>query len=216
MYGRADHLKRHDAPLSSNDRIALALRAAFLLAVFAPFLLLGIPLLLLAACLPAHASPDDQVYPMNMVLPVWQWQDRSLRRRQSHLSPYTSSVNQYCIETLVHWVSPLPLQQDLSQLGCSSRQDRWVTSCVGRSRQSGCSSNARQPTSRHSRCRRRQCGTSRCDGPGATSSSRAAPATSCPGKLQSGCVRLTVGSTWHLSNTLKAQHQLEYDNSTGF
>ncbi len=54
LYGRADHLRRQDAPLTPGDRLQLFFRAVFLLVVFAPFLLLGVPLLLVAACLPAH------------------------------------------------------------------------------------------------------------------------------------------------------------------
>lgn len=61
LYGRADHMRRHTAPLSSADRWALALRAFFLITVFAPFLLLGIPLLLIAACLPAQQKDEATV-----------------------------------------------------------------------------------------------------------------------------------------------------------
>ncbi len=58
LYGRADHLKRQDVLLTFGDRVALTLRALYLLAAFAPFLLLGVPLLLIAACLPARPEPE--------------------------------------------------------------------------------------------------------------------------------------------------------------
>lgn len=58
MYGRADHVKRQDAMLSPGARLQLVLRALYLLLVFAPFLLLGVPLLLIAACIPARAPPE--------------------------------------------------------------------------------------------------------------------------------------------------------------
>ena len=61
LYGRADHLKRQECPLSAGDRVGLMLRALYLLAIFAPFLLLGIPLLLLAACLPSPPSLETEV-----------------------------------------------------------------------------------------------------------------------------------------------------------
>lgn len=58
LYGRADHMKRHDAVLSPGARFQLVLRALYLLLVFAPFLLLGVPLLLIAACIPAQTEPE--------------------------------------------------------------------------------------------------------------------------------------------------------------
>ncbi len=69
LYGRADHLKRQDAALSFGDRVQLALRALYLLAVFAPFLLLGVPLLLAAACLPAPPEPQPLVTPSSSDMP---------------------------------------------------------------------------------------------------------------------------------------------------
>lgn len=48
LYGRADHAPRGPVVLSGADRAALALRALYLLLVFAPFILLGVPLLLMA------------------------------------------------------------------------------------------------------------------------------------------------------------------------
>lgn len=59
LYGRADHLRRREAALSGGDRVALFLRAIYLLLAFAPFLLLGVPLLLVAACLPAPGDGAD-------------------------------------------------------------------------------------------------------------------------------------------------------------
>ena len=69
LYGRADHLKRQSAALSFGDRVQLALRALYLLAVFAPFLLLGVPLLLVAACLPAPPEPQPLVPPPSSYMP---------------------------------------------------------------------------------------------------------------------------------------------------
>jgi len=46
LYGRADHAPREPVVLAGADRAALALRAMFLLLVFAPFLFIGVPLLL--------------------------------------------------------------------------------------------------------------------------------------------------------------------------
>jgi len=46
LYGRADHAPREPVVLSGADRAALALRAVCLLLVFAPFLFIGVPLLL--------------------------------------------------------------------------------------------------------------------------------------------------------------------------
>lgn len=61
LYGRADHQLRGDGSLSPGERVSLALRACYLLAVFAPFVLLGSVLLLLAHLLgsrrPGPATP---------------------------------------------------------------------------------------------------------------------------------------------------------------
>ena len=56
LYGRADHLRRQEAPLTGEERVALFFRAIYLLLAFAPFLLLGVPLLLVAACLPSQGQ----------------------------------------------------------------------------------------------------------------------------------------------------------------
>ena len=48
LYGRADHAPRGPVVLTSADRAALALRALYLLLVFAPFMFVGVPLLLAA------------------------------------------------------------------------------------------------------------------------------------------------------------------------
>ncbi len=48
LYGRADHAPRGPVHLSIDERFALALRALYLLLVFAPFMTVGVVLLLLA------------------------------------------------------------------------------------------------------------------------------------------------------------------------
>lgn len=59
LYGRADHLRRQEAALTGEERVALFFRAIYLLLAFAPFLLLGVPLLLIAACLPSQGQGAD-------------------------------------------------------------------------------------------------------------------------------------------------------------
>jgi aarF domain-containing kinase len=59
LYGRGDHAVQHDLTLA--ERLQLAVRAAQLLALFAPFLLLGSAMLLLAARLDARAERRKQV-----------------------------------------------------------------------------------------------------------------------------------------------------------
>ena len=48
LYGRADHAPRGPVQLSAGERFALALRAIYLLLVFAPFMTVGVFLLLLS------------------------------------------------------------------------------------------------------------------------------------------------------------------------
>jgi hypothetical protein len=60
LYGRGDHAANDAAPLTPAQRMALTIRAAQLLANFAPFLLLGSALLLLAAALDAWTAPRQR------------------------------------------------------------------------------------------------------------------------------------------------------------
>jgi hypothetical protein len=56
LYGQADHLLEANRQLTLSERLQLAVRAGQLLALFAPFLLLGTGLLLLAAQVDAAAA----------------------------------------------------------------------------------------------------------------------------------------------------------------
>ena len=56
LYGQADHLLEANRQLTLSERLQLAVRAGQLLALFAPFLLLGTALLLLAAQVDAAAA----------------------------------------------------------------------------------------------------------------------------------------------------------------
>ena len=56
LYGQADHLLEADRQLTLSERLQLAVRAGQLLALFAPFLLLGTSMLLLAAQVDAAAA----------------------------------------------------------------------------------------------------------------------------------------------------------------